>query len=786
MDALAAETKTELTRLRLRLRGAVQGVGFRPFAYGLATRYGLGGFVRNDASGVTLEIEGAETEAFVAALRRELPPLARLDSVEIERVSPRGQCDFTIQATRSGVARTRIPADAATCDKCLDDLFDPASRFHLYPFVNCTHCGPRYTLTQRLPYDRAQTSMARFPLCADCTRDYADPANRRFHAEPIACPTCGPRLSHQPEEIVAALCAGKIVALKGIGGFHLLCDAKNAEAVARLRTRKNREAKPFAIMVANAASVALFGRPSAAERALLSTPAHPIVLVESRGNLPAAVAPDMARLGVMLAYAPVHHLLFHAAGGARDAAQDFALVATSANPGGAPLITDNDEAREKLAAIADLIVTHDRDIVVRADDSVMQIVDCAPAFLRRARGFVPEPIDLGVDGPSVLACGGHLKATLTLTRGREAFVCQHIGDLSDAETYRFYRESAAHLLRLLDVKPEAVACDLHPDYLSTRFAEESGAPVLRFQHHAAHVAAVGAEHGLGGALFGAALDGHGLGDDGANWGGEALRLDGQGGFARVGHLAPLALLGGDRAAREPLRMGIAAFAALGRLDEAAGFFAAWPEAAQLVRLASRGAPVTTSAGRLFDAASALLGFARRQDFEGQAAMRLEALVRAPRALEGGFILRDGTVDFAPLLTHLIDARPSPREGAELLHGTLIAGFAAWLAALTRPGEAIALGGGCLMNRVLAEGLAVALRERGFAPLLARKLPPNDGGLSLGQAVLARAVIASQRIRPLAGPMTGSAKQSTLRLATKVDCFVAVAPRNDGAGERERG
>jgi hydrogenase maturation protein HypF len=741
MNVAAREPGREAKRLRLRLRGAVQGVGFRPFTYGLAARYGLGGFVRNDAEGVTVEVEGAETEQFVTALACELPPLARLDGVEIEAVAPRGERDFIIEATQGGAARTRIPADAATCEECLNDLFDPASRFHLYPFVNCTHCGPRYTLTRRLPYDRKQTSMARFALCADCARDYADPSNRRFHAEPIACPVCGPRLTRQPAEIVAALREGRIVALKGIGGFHLLCDARNAEAIARLRARKNREAKPFAIMLANEASVAPFAMPSADELTLLRAPAHPIVLVESRQILPEAVAPGMARLGVMLAYAPVHHLLFHAAGGERGKALDFALVATSANPGGAPLITDNDEARVKLARIADMIVTHDRDIVARADDSVMQIVDGAPAFLRRARGFVPEPIDLGSDGPCVLASGGHLKATLTLTRGREAFVCQHIGDLSDAETFRFYRESAAHLLRLLDVKPEAYACDLHPDYLSTRFAEESGAPVLRFQHHAAHVAAIGAEHCARGALLGAALDGHGLGDDGGAWGGEALRLDARGGFARLGHVAPLALIGGDRAAREPLRMGVAAFAALGRLDEAAGFFAGHSEAAQLVKIFSARAPqLTTSLGRFFDAASALLGFAQRQDFEGQAAMRLEALVHAPRALPGGFALRDGAVDFSALLTHFIDARPDAREGAELLHGTLIEGLGTWLAGLAKAGEKIALGGGCMMNKVLAEGLVALLREKGFTPLLARKIPSNDGGLSLGQAALARAAL----------------------------------------------
>jgi len=741
MRAAVVPAKETATRLRLRLRGAVQGVGMRPFVHGLAMRFHLSGFVRNDAEGVLIEVEGF-TRDFVSALRAELPPLARLDSCECEEIAPRGDAGFTIDTTRRGRAQTRIPADAATCEKCLDDLFDPSSRFHLYPFVNCTHCGPRYTLTRALPYDRAQTSMARFPMCADCAQDYADPTNRRFHAEPIACPSCGPRLTHAPQDIVAALRAGAIVALKGIGGFHLLCDAHNAETVAELRRRKDREAKPFALMLANAASVALFGAPTPEEVALLRAPAHPIVLVESRKNLPEVLAPSMSRIGVMLAYAPVHHLLFHAAGARRGEACDFALVATSANPGGEPLVTDNDEARRKLEKIADLIVAHDRDIVVRADDSVMQIVDGAPAFLRRARGFVPEPIDLGADGPCVLACGGHLKATLTLTRGREAFVCQHIGDLSDAETFRFYEESAAHLLRLLDVQPEAVACDLHPDYLSTRFAENFGLPVLRVQHHAAHVAAIAAEHGET-EIFGAALDGTGLGDDGAIWGGEVLRLDGRGGFLREGGLAPMPLWGGDRAAREPWRMGLAAFAALGRLDEAAGFFSAVPQAAQVAKMLDARHPQTSSLGRLFDAAAALLGFPQKQEFEGQAAMRLEALACEPKALANGYVWRGQKLDFTPLLAHFIDARPDPREGAELLHGTLIAGLAEALCALAQPREKIALGGGCMMNRILSEGLAQRLRENNHAPLLARKLPPNDGGLSLGQAALARAALKNE-------------------------------------------
>ena len=730
----------EMTRLRLRLRGAVQGVGFRPFAYGLARRLSLGGFVRNDGEGVTLEIEGARTAEFVAALRAELPPLARLDSVSVEPLPLCGDEAFVIGATQPGAAHTRIPPDAATCEACLDELFAPNSRFHLYPFVNCTHCGPRYTLTRRLPYDRAQTSMAGFPLCAACARDYADPANRRFHAEPIACPQCGPRLSHQPAEIVAALRLGQIVALKGIGGFHLLCDASNASAIGELRRRKNREAKPFAIMLANAASVEKFAMPSEAESALLRHPARPVVLMRSRGALPDVLAPGMTRLGVMLAYAPVHHLLFHAAGGVRDEAQTFALVATSANPGGEPLITENAQAHERLAGIADLIVTHDRDIVMRADDSVMQIIDSAPSFLRRARGFVPEPVDLGDEGPDVIACGGQLKATLTVTRGREAFICQHIGDLSDAETYRFYAESARHLLDLLDVRPEAAACDLHPDYLSTRFAEEMGLPVFRLQHHAAHVAAIGAEHHHAGPLLGVALDGHGQGVDGQNWGGELLRLDGLGGFVRLSHLTPLPLIGGDRAAREPWRMGLAALSQLGRMDAAGRIMAQAPQAAALLaNLRGRQWPRTSSLGRLFDAAASLLGVCHHQDFEGQAAMRLEALVVQPQALPGGYALRDGQLDFSNLLMHLVDVK-DVRRGAEILHGTLIEGIASWIAAYASPGEKIALGGGCLMNRILAEGLAQALRAKGFAPLLARAAPPNDGGLSLGQAALARLLV----------------------------------------------
>lgn len=742
LDAFAT-----VARLRLKVNGAVQGVGMRPFVHRLATDCGLAGYVHNGADGVTIEVEGARVEEFARRLRSEAPPLARIDSFHREDLPVAGDRDFVIRDSVGGATMTRIVADAATCDACLAELFDPASRYFGYPFVNCTHCGPRYTITRRLPYDRRQTSMADFPMCPDCAAAYTDVRDRRFHAEPVACPACGPQLSHPVAEIAVAIRAGRIVALKGIGGFHLICDGRNAAAVAALRTRKAREFKPFAVMVANAASIDAVAEASVEERALASSVARPIVLMAAKpGVLAPAVSPGLTRVGVMLAYAPVHHLLFAAlaghdfAGHDPHAANDFVLVATSANPGGEPLVVDDADATRRLAGIADLIVTHDRAIVVRADDSVAQVIAGAPSLLRRARGFVPEPIALSEDGPATLALGAHLKATVTLTRGREAFVSQHVGDLDTAETLKFYRETVDHLVDIVGVKPELVACDLHPDYRSSQLAEDFGRPVICVQHHAAHVAAVAAEAGLDGPALGLALDGHGLGDDGGAWGGELLLVEGAT-HRRLGHLAPLPLPGGDRAAREPWRMGAGALAALGRADLAAALFPDRPLAGPIAGRIASGADrlTTTSLGRLFDAAAALLGVRAVQDYEGQAAMELEALVDAPVALDGGFTLDDGVLSFTPQLAHLVVARPDARLGASLFHGTLIAG----LAALARHGAAatglksVALGGGCLMNRVLAEGLSAALVKSDLTPLLARRLPANDGGLSFGQAVLAR-------------------------------------------------
>jgi hydrogenase maturation protein HypF len=732
--------------LRIRVRGRVQGVGFRPFVHGLARELGLAGHVRNDAEGVWIEAWGARAGELPTLLRERAPPLSRIDSVEAQGApdgaAPEG---FSIIETASaGPVRTDIGPDAATCEACLDELFDPADRRHLHPFITCTHCGPRFTITARLPYDRPQTAMADFPLCARCERDYTDPADRRFHAETTCCPDCGPRLSMAPAAIWDLLAGGAIVAIKGIGGYHLACDARDEAAVARLRARKQREAKPLAVMVANMASARGIARIDAAQERLLLCRERPIVVLDALpGNgIAPSVSQDLPTLGVMLPYTPIHHLLFHAAAGApadpgwRHRAWPTALVMTSANPHGEPLVHTDRDARARLAGIADAIVDHDRAIVVRCDDSVLRMVDGAPAFIRRARGYVPEPIDLGREFPPLLATGAYLKNTVCVTRGREAFVSQHVGDLDGPEARRFLHETAAHLARILDVRPQRIATDLHPDFPGRALAGDSGLPLVAVQHHHAHVASVLAEHHVAGPALGIALDGYGYGVDGEAWGGELLRVEG-GRFERIGRFAPLALPGGDRCAREPWRCASAALHALGRGAEIAARFAGEPLAAPVARLlASGGAPATSSAGRWFDAACGLLGLFPHAAYEGQAPMALEALVREPRTIEGGWRIDDGVLDPLPMLAAI--AGMDPRAGAECFHGTLVAALADWAgrAAAATGLTCVALSGGCFLNRVLAEGLAGALRRAGLRPLLPRALPPNDGGIALGQAAVA--------------------------------------------------
>ncbi len=764
-----------LMRRHLRVTGIVQGVGFRPCVWHLAQALGLVGWVRNDAGGVEILLEG-EKDAIATFTRRlplEIPPRAQVRDLDWRDVPATGEFGgFSIAASGEGQAATLIGPDTAVCPDCLAEMFDVGDRRYRHAFINCTHCGPRYSLTRRLPYDRAQTSMAAFPLCPECEREYRDPANRRFHAEPIACPACGPKLwlaflpspvdgrgvGGEGDPIAAALRllqTGRIVAIKGLGGFHLACDARDAAAVQSLRVRKHREEKPFALMAANLASIAAYVEIDAEEAALLQSPERPIVLLRKQSGMDfPGIAPGLAWLGVMLPHTPIHWLLFHEAIGSpagtawMQAPQDLILVMTSANPGGEPLVIANGEARERLAGIADALLLHDRDIVVRSDDSVVRrAAHREPPranfqFIRRARGYTPRAIRLPHAGRCVLALGGYLKNTVCVTRGDEAFLSQHIGGLDNAATCNMLREVSSHLLDLLRVRPEAIACDLHPDFFSSRhalvLAERWDIPLIAVQHHHAHIAAVAAEYGVNGPILGLAMDGVGLGGgDGGAWGGELLRLDGPG-YTRLGHLLPLPMPGGDKAAQEPWRMAAAVLHLLGRGEEIARRFPGQAAARPLRLLLARGGPVSSSLGRYFDAAAGLLGVCEVMAYEGQAAMLLEGWAErhgtAAAWAEGYRLLEDGRLDLLPLLARLADA-PDAAQGAALFHATLSLALADWAerAAQGLGLTTIALGGGCFLNHLLSRDLGAHLTARGFNVLSACQAPPNDGGLSLGQA-----------------------------------------------------
>jgi len=767
MTATELLTRPAIVRRRIAVTGIVQGVGFRPFVWRLASALELDGWVRNDAAGVTIEVQGAgdRVRELAQRLSDDAPALARVDSVAVmDRPLEDGATGFAIEASGSGRAATAIGPDSAICADCLTELFDPANRRYRHAFINCTNCGPRYTITRELPYDRATTSMAAFAQCAQCAAEYASPRDRRFHAEPNACAVCGPRLAlldatgaPVPDvdpvgAALAHLARGDIVAIKGLGGFHLACDARNAAAVARLRARKAREQKPFAVMVAGTASLLRWTHVAPAERALLEGTERPIVLLRKRDGADAklpGVAPGLAWLGAMLPYTPLQYLLFHEAAN-RPAgtawladAQELALVMTSANPGGEPLVTGNAEALARLAGIADAYLVHDRDIVIRCDDSVLRWAHKGPQFVRRARGYTPRAIRLARAGPPVVAVGGYFKNTVCVTRGDEAFVSQHIGDLDNAPTCAALEDAVTHLVAILDVEPAAVAHDLHPDFFSTRHAAKLAArwkvPLHPVQHHHAHIAAVVAEHGVGAPVLGLALDGVGLGPDGTAWGGELLYVDGAR-CERLGRLSPLALPGGDRAAREPWRMAAAALARAGRAGEIARRFADEPAHEAVAAMLARGfnAPQTSSMGRWFDAAAGLIGVTRRMAFEGQAAMLLEGLAER----HGPVMAQHDLYAIAPAneldLTALamrVGAEADPAFGAALFHATLVAALAEWV---TRAAEAldlttVAAGGGCFLNALVARGLRATLNARNLTMLEARSVPPNDGGLALGQA-----------------------------------------------------
>lgn len=732
-----------LGRVQISIQGRVQGVGFRPCVYKLAQQLGLTGFIQNNSSGVLIEIQGECLSEFIPKLKDRLPPLAKINNIQlISLPNNSNETTFKILDSQKGKVNTIIAPDACICPECLEELFDPDSRYYRYPFLNCTNCGPRFTITRNLPYDRSRTSMSQFPLCQSCQSDYLNPDNRRYHAQPTACIACGPQLSVSVNEITQRILEGEIIALKGLGGYQLICDARNEEAISKLRIRKNRESKPFALMVANIESAERLVAVSSKAKLVLESKERPIVLLRKREtSLPDVIAPGLNHLGVMLPSTPLHYLLFNSFAGGPDYCQWFnefhpmILVVTSANIGGEPLIIDDQKAEQGLASIADKIVPYDRKIITRADDSVVHFINESPVLIRRSRGYVPEPLKLPYAIPPTLAVGGHLKNTFCITRGDEAFVSQHIGGLNNKATIEFFHESLNHLLRFLAVKPERIAHDLHPDFYTSRFAQEYGIPSYGVQHHHAHLASVAAEHGIQEPILGLVLDGYGLGSNGEAWGGELLLLE-KAASKRIGHFFPIPQPGGEIAAREPWRMAASVLYSLGRGHEISQRFKEQPQAPLLLQLLEKkiNCPATSSCGRLFDAVSALLGVELLSHFEGQAAMRLESIVTQPQTLHNGWVINDTVFDMRPALEFIANT-PDPQLGANLFHGTLITGLTEWVMRICREKRIhmILLSGGCFLNQILAEGLMNSLIKSGIKPLLPKLLPPNDGGIALGQA-----------------------------------------------------
>jgi hydrogenase maturation protein HypF len=748
-------------RVAIRVQGVVQGVGFRPFVYTLATGLGLTGLVGNDPDGVFAEVEGPSSAVgeFLRRLERDAPPLARIEHVTTQAISPtRSDASFVIAASEAaGPRRTLVSADTATCADCLSELGDPADRRYRYPFINCTNCGPRFTIVRDVPYDRPSTTMAPFTMCEACAAEYHDPADRRFHAQPVCCPACGPRLTldggtaNPVQEAAALLKQGKILAVKGLGGYHLAADAACEPAVAALRARKHREDKPFAVMAADLAEAAALAEVDGTAAVLLTSPARPIVLLPRQpgARVAAATAPGNRHLGVMLPYTPLHHLLL--------AATARPIVLTSGNVSDEPIAYRDEDARERLGDIADAFLTHDRAIHVRTDDSVARTFRGRPMLVRRSRGYVPEPLTVTSAFPRpVLACGAELKNTFCLAQGRHAFVSHHVGDLENAETLRSFTQGIAHFKRLFGIEPQVVAHDLHPEYLSTKYAldlaeDDQDLDLIGVQHHHAHIASCLADNGEPGPVIGVAFDGTGYGPDGTIWGGEFLLAD-RAGYERGGHLAPVPMPGGAAAIRQPWRMAAAylgdpALASTG-LDVAKRNAGRWTA---VTAMAAKGvnSPLTSSAGRLFDAAAALLGVRDTINYEGQAAIELEQLADSMESAAYGAAIDTGSGPFqargSDLLHALVDDRtggvPAPLIAARFHHG---------VAALIEAGclllrdqhdlGTVALSGGVFQNAFLLHAAVNRLEARGFRVLLHSRVPCNDGGISLGQAVVAAAAM----------------------------------------------
>jgi hydrogenase maturation protein HypF len=755
------------TACRVRVTGLVQGVGFRPFVHRLALRHHLGGWVRNCSGDVQIALEGVgpEVEAFLEELRREAPPLTRIEAVATEPAAPEGLAQFSIlRSADEPDQRQPVSPDVALCPACEAELFDPSNRRYRYPFITCTDCGPRFTVINAMPYDRERTSMVAFQQCSACRAEYEDPSDRRYHSETNSCSHCGPRIwfgsgigpwtSRTPLALLQAaglVRQGGILALRGLGGFHLAVDATDAAAVARLRLRKRRDAKPLAVMVRTLAEAHRYADLNDTEAALLSGPERPIVLVALRSDsgLTAGVAPGLRHVGLILAYSPLHHLLLEQV--------NRPLVMTSGNVSEEPIATGNQEALLRLVGIADGFLLHDREIIERYDDSVLRVVNRQPVFLRRARGYAPLPLQLPIPTPRPLvAVGPHLKNTFTLAHGATAWVSQHIGDLENLETLSHFRNTLAAYRRLFRVEPEVAVRDGHAGYLSTRVALELGlSRIITVQHHHAHIAAVMAEHGETSSVLGVAFDGTGAGDDGTVWGAELLIAD-LTGYRRVANLLPVPMPGGDLASRTPWR------AALGYLSLEPGFrdaFAAAFEKVDPLELAVArrqvdrrlNAPLASSMGRLFDAAAAIIGLRAGSSYEGQAAMELESLAGRRPATEYPcrFLEVDGRIvlDPLPLLAVLGAHRRRGMDPADLaadFHASIAWATAELVRRTARAAglSTVALGGGVFQNARLLESLTTRLQASGFRVLIPKRLSPNDGAISYGQAAVAAALLAA--------------------------------------------
>jgi hydrogenase maturation protein HypF len=821
-----------MERRAVTVEGIVQGVGFRPFVYSLATRLELGGFVHNQSGRVRIEVEGSPSslERFVRELREQAPPLARIDALACEKRAARGETDFRIEASdHDGDSPIFISPDVATCPDCLAELFDPADRHYRYPFLNCTNCGPRLTIIEGAPYDRRRTTMAAFPMCAACAAEYSDPRNRRFHAQPAACPACGPRLSvcdadGRPLDstdplatFVDVLRQGRIGALKGLGGYHLACDAASLSVVQELRQRKHRDEKPFAVMVRDIETAERLCEVDADERQLLVSPRRPIVLLRKRSTLGElvcdAVAPGNPRLGVMLPYTPLHHLLFAEFRGQ-------ALVMTSGNRSDEPIAYEDADAFERLRGIADVFLVHDRAIHVRCDDSVTRIIDSRESPVRRSRGYAPQPVPLPLACPRpLLAVGGQLKGVFALGRGRQAFLSHHLGDLDQWDAYRAFVRDVGLYEELFAVVPELIVHDLHPDYASTIYARQramsTGVPLLAVQHHHAHVASGMAEHGLDEPVIGVSFDGTGYGTDGAIWGGEFLVAD-YWGFRRAAHLRYVGLPGGDSAVREPWRMatsqlldaGCACEPLAGRIGRAK----LRTIAAMLERRINT--PLTSSAGRLFDAVSALAGVRDTTSYEGQAAIELEWLAeQSDPAGAYPFELTPVTensqtaapatappwqIDTRPLIRAVaadVQQGVAARHIARRFHTTIVEMIAATCALIREQCgiDAVVLSGGVFMNALVSTESAARLSAEGFRVYRHVLVPPNDGGISLGQLAIGAAALAAGTVTSLpqaselhtpvavAGPRPGQVSPRTAR--TEID--LNSAARRPWAAPRAR-